>query len=57
MIALKVRTTVNNILKSESYVGEPSQWFISKVLSCLNTVGSVVRFTLIFASLILIVIP
>lgn len=55
VIGLKVRTTVNNILKSESsYIGEPSQWFISKVLSCLNTVGSVAHFTLILASLILI---
>ena len=47
MIELKVRTTVNNILKSESYVGEPSQWFIFKLLSCLNAVGSVTRFNLI----------
>ena len=46
-IAPKVRTIVNNILKSESsYMGEPSQWFIWKVLSCLNTVGCVVHFTL-----------
>lgn len=57
VIALKVQTTVNNILKSESYVGEPSQWFISKVMSCLNAVGSVARFTLIFASLILTATP
>ena len=57
VIALKVRTSVNNILKSESYAGEPSQWFIYKVLSCLNVVGSVARFTLIFASLILITTP
>lgn len=46
-IAPKVRTIVNNILKSESsYIGEPSQWFIWKVLSCLNTVGCVAHFTL-----------
>jgi AP-4 complex subunit epsilon-1 len=56
-IALQVRTTVNNILKSESYIGEPSQWFISKVLSCLNTVGFVVHFIIILSPLILIVTP
>ena len=54
VIALKVRTSVNNILESESYVDESSQWFISKVLNCLNVVGSVILFTLIFASSILI---
>lgn len=57
MIALKVRTTVNKILESEPYVDERSQWFISKVLSCLNVVGSVALFTLIFAALILIATP
>ena len=57
VIALKVRTTVNDILESESYVDEPSQWFISKVLNCLNAVGSVALFSLVFTSLILIATP
>ena len=46
-MALKVQTTVNNLLESESYVDEPSQWFISKVLGCLNSVGFVALFALI----------
>ena len=57
VIALEVRTTVNNILESKSYVDEPSQCFISKVLKSLNVVGSVTLFTLIFASLILNATP
>jgi AP-4 complex subunit epsilon-1 len=52
-IAPKVRTAVNDILSESSYIGEPGQWFISKVLSCLNTVGYVAHLTLILASLIL----
>ena len=41
-IAPKIRMIVNNVLKSESsYIDEPSQRFISRVLSCLNTVGFV----------------
>lgn len=56
-IALKVRTTINNILKSKfPYVDEQSQWFSSKVLNCLNTVGFVANFTWSLALLILIVI-
>lgn len=52
-VSLKVRTTVNNILKSKSsYVGESSQWFIFEVLNCLNTVGFVIRFNLILTSLV-----
>lgn len=40
-ITPKVRTTVNKILKSESYIGELSQSFITKLLSCLDAVGLV----------------